>query len=446
MGFCVGLVGYLCVAKKAAKADEVWRGTKLTDKSQLQKALDKKQDQMVSSGKAAQLPLLEIAGVKLPNYYDNLGFFAVGSPGSGKSQVISKLIHTMKERLDFRGIIFDRNGGFLESFYDPDRDLIFNPRDARSVLWSHKAEGLRAETVAGALIPDGKGDDAFFVEAGRSLLSDLYERCDTNSQVWEILSSFTIEELTDFVKGGLSHRYFISEKTGGSVLSTLINQARFYRELGEPPEFEGFSFSQWAKENDPRWLFVPLFEDDAELYQPLLTAGFEMVLRGLLSNEGRTLKTAVVIDELGALKKLRSLSRLLSESRKSLGTAILGTQTEAQITKIYGEEDTRILLQGCATKVILNCRDPETAETFAKTIGQQERIDITKSKGADSWLKRGETSESEQIREVFAVMPAELEALPSLEGYLTVAEQSPAKIKIEPRSYGKQNPRFVERI
>lgn len=283
MGFCVGLVGYLCVAKKAAKADEVWRGTKLTDKSQLQKALDKKQDQMVSSGKAAQLPLLEIAGVKLPNYYDNLGFFAVGSPGSGKSQVISKLIHTMKERLDFRGIIFDRNGGFLESFYDPDRDLIFNPRDARSVLWSHKAEGLRAETVAGALIPDGKGDDAFFVEAGRSLLSDLYERCDTNSQVWEILSSFTIEELTDFVKGGLSHRYFISEKTGGSVLSTLINQARFYRELGEPPEFEGFSFSQWAKENDPRWLFVPLFEDDAELYQPLLTAGFEMVLRGLLA-------------------------------------------------------------------------------------------------------------------------------------------------------------------
>jgi hypothetical protein len=158
--------------------------------------------------------LLEIAGVKLPNYYDNLGFFAVGSPGSGKSQAISKLIYTMKSRLDFQGIIFDRNGEFLESFYDPNQDLIFNPRDARSVLWSHKTEGLRAETVAGALIPDGKGDDAFFVEAGRSLLSDLYERCDTNSQAWEILSSFTIEELTDFVKGGLSHRYFISEKTG----------------------------------------------------------------------------------------------------------------------------------------------------------------------------------------------------------------------------------------
>lgn len=112
------------------------------------------------------------------------------------------------------------------------------------------------------------------------------------------------------------------------------------------------------------------------------------------------------------------------------------------MTKTYGTEDTRILLQATATKLILICRDHETAETFAKLIGHQERIDITRSH-TRSGLIGGSNTRSEQIRETYAVMPAELQALPPLTGYLAIADGTPpAKVEIQPRRYATQAARF----
>ena len=299
-------------------------------------------------------------------------------------------------------------------------------------------EGIDAETIAASLIPNDS-KDRFFSEAAKTLLADIYERCEDNTQIWEVISSYSFEELRTFLKGGVSARYFESEKTGASVISTLVNSMRFYRQL---PVAAEFSFSEWGRCDDARWLFLPVFEDTAERYKALYSMAFELMLKGLLSNESRSLQTALVIDELGALNHLPSLARLLSESRKFGGTAILGTQTEAQIDKVYGEHDRRILLQGTATKLILNCRDEGTAERMANVIGKQERVEHTRSKSIIPGI--GGARESEQIRETHAVMPAELQALPSLEGYLSIANGTPpAKVRVEPRCYSVQTERFI---
>ena len=42
----------------------------------------------------------------------------------------------------------------------------------------------------------------------------------------------------------------------------------------------------------------------------MVSAAFELALRGMLSNETRWMKTAIVIDELGAMNRLGSLNRL----------------------------------------------------------------------------------------------------------------------------------------
>ncbi|MBT9317749.1 type IV secretion system DNA-binding domain-containing protein [Leptothoe spongobia] len=413
------------------------RGTRIVSATELARILAK--DQAAETRPIE--PLLEIGGIALPNRLENLGFFFVGSPGSGKTQAIKQVLSTLKTRRDFRAILLDRNGELLESFYDPRRDLIFNPSDARSVLWSHQVEGIDAETIAASLIPDDS-KDRFFSEAAKTLLADIYERCDDNTQIWEVISSYSFEELRTFLKGGVSARYFESEKTGASVISTLVNSMRFYRQL---PAAADFSFSEWGRRDDARWLFLPVFEDTAERYKALYSMAFELMLKGLLSNESRSLKTALVIDELGALNHLPSLARLLSESRKFGGTAILGTQTEAQIDKVYGEHDRRILLQGTATKLILNCRDEGTAKRMANVIGKQERVEHTRSKSIIPGI--GGARESEQIRETHAVMPAELQALPSLEGYLSIANGTPpAKVRVEPRSYPVQAERFIPNV
>ncbi len=170
------------------------------------------------------------------------------------------------------------------------------------------------------------------------------------------------------------------------------------------------------------------------------------MLKGLLSNENRTIKTAIIIDELGALNQLPSLHRLLSESRKYLGCPILGTQTEAQITKAYGAEDTRIILQGTKTKLILNCTDPQTAETMAKIIGRQEFIHTSENYSRSHHSGRsgnGRTiTRNEQLRESYAVMPDELANLPDLEGYLKIAEYC-APVRLKRRNFAVSTQRFI---
>ena len=422
----------------------VKRGASLVSSEELQEMLnpeDEDEDEDGSADSLTPLPQIEIAGVQIPSELENLGFFFVGSPGSGKTQAIKRVLADLRQRPDFRVICLDRNGELLEAFYDEGRDLLFNPKDARSLLWNHLSEGLEPETIAGGLVPDDP-KDKFFSEAAKSLLSDLFERCQSNGEIWEVISRFSLKELQDFLTGGVSARYFGAENTGASVLSTLVNEMRFYRRLADG---EGFSFSQWGRQDDPRWLFLPVFEDDSEQFKPLYTMAFELMLRGLLGHpdpETRTMKTAIVIDELGALNQLRSLVRILAEGRKFGATALLGTQTEAQIDRNYGEYERRVILQGTATKLILNCRDGQTASMMADLIGKQERVDIQRG------IKEGIIPEyhggSEVIREVHLVMPAELQGLPNLEGYLVIANGTPpARVRVEPKRYPKGAVRFV---
>jgi type IV secretory pathway TraG/TraD family ATPase VirD4 len=422
----------------------VQRGTKVVSTEKLQQHLNRREAKSLQS-RQDQQPHLTIGGVRLPNYLENLSFFFVGSPGSGKTVAISEVVQTLRQRPDWRVLILDRNGELMEKLFQ-DGDLIFNPSDERSVSWSHVNEPTRPETLAASLIPDS-GDEPFWSEAARSLLSDLYSLVSTPAEVWEVVSTYSLEEIKELIRqhDGVSSRYLENDRTGSGVLSTLVNQARFYRELAQVPQDQPFSFLEWGRQDDPRWVFLPLFEDDSELFKPLYSTAFELVIRGMLSNENRRMKTAIVIDELGALNRLPSLSRLLSESRKFGGAGILGTQTEAQIDKTYGQEDKRIVLQGCATKLILNCRDSATAESFAKAIGQQERRDITRG-GSFSFKGGSSSSDSEVIRETYAVLPSELQALPPLQGYLAIADGSPpARVEVLPQNYPNRTDRLKPR-
>ncbi len=445
----VSLVGGLFIlAVPPSRVPQILRGTKIASSLQLQRDLVAKESKYLKARGIEQptTPQLVIGGVQLPNYLENLSFGFFGSPGSGKSQSILQILHTLRQRPDWRVFVLDRNAELLEQLFS-EGDLIFNPRDMRSVGWSHRSEGANFETIAAGLIPDNL-KEPFFSDSARNVCSDLYERTFTNTEMWSVLSSFSMKQLKELLAGSISSRYFEGESgnTAGSVMSTVSNAIRFYRTLAQSTAEANFSFSRWGREDDSRWIFLPLFEDDAEVFKPLFTTAFELMIRGLLSNENRKLKTALVVDELGALSQLKSLPRLLSESRKFGGSAFLGAQTTAQIEEIYGEKITRIILQGAATKLVLNCRDHETADLFSKLIGTQERIDTTQGT-TDTPGQRQSRSRTEQIRETPAVLPSELQNLPPLEGYLVIADSStPAKVTIEPKNYPKKTARFVELI
>lgn len=417
----------------------VLRGAKVIPTRKL-KAILKKQPRLKKQ------PQLKIAGMPIPAKLENRGFFMFGSPGTGKTQAISQMTDIISKRTDFRAIIFDRNGEMLEKFYNPRRDFIFNPFDARSVHWSHVHEAARPETMAKALIPQESTKETFFSNAGRAVMAELFRQTKSNHELWELLRSDT-QTLSSFLSGTLAARYLEEERAATSVLSTAANYCQFYGCLTQlQNKAKALSFYEWGKSDSPSWIFVTLREDESELLRPLHSLIFELMLKGLLSNEYRTRKTAIIIDELGALNQLDSLHRLPSESRKSLGCPILGTQTEAQIIDKYGQQQTRTILQGTQTKLILGCADPQTAETMAKVIGRQEYRYTAENQSRSRHTGRSGNGRTdgfnEQLREGYAVMPDQLANLPDLRGYLKIAEYC-APIKLKPKKFTVRAKKFV---
>jgi hypothetical protein len=427
---------------------KVLRGASISSSGDFKKLMKKQP-------KPKDQPQIHIAGIPIPARLENRGFFFFGSPGTGKTQAISQVLSILKQRSDMRGIVFDRNGEMLKKFYDPQKDLIFNPFDLRSVSWSHINEPVRPETMAAGLIPlpASPTKDPFFPTAGRAVMSELFRKTKNNKQLYSMLNS-KISDLSTFLSGTLASRYLGENKEGGggenklatSVLASINNYCEFYRSMTELTS-KPISFFNWAYNDDPRWIFVTLREDDVEVLKPLHTLLFELMLKGLLSNEERTKKTAIIIDELGALNQLPSLNRLLSESRKFLGCPFLGTQTEVQVSKIYGNEDTQILLQGTMTKLMLRCGDPQTAETMAKLIGKQEKSEIitnhSRSSGSFGKSPTKTVNQVEQRRETFAVLPSEIQNLPDLDGYLKIDGIPAAAVRVPIVIFPIKTPSFV---
>jgi hypothetical protein len=139
----------------SAPASNVLRGAIIVSSRKL-KALLKREPKLRNQ------PQLSIAEMPIPAEYENRGFFFIGSPGSGKTQAISQIVAVLRNRSDFRAIVFDRGGELLEKFFDPTKDIIFNPHDARSCHWSHVHEKARPETIAAGLIPMESTHEPFF--------------------------------------------------------------------------------------------------------------------------------------------------------------------------------------------------------------------------------------------------------------------------------------------
>lgn len=217
----------------------ILRGARVTSPEELEALLMERQQQRNLSAQTGdcESPRLQIGGLTIPPYLENLGFFYVGSPGSGKSQTIFSNIKTLLQRDDFRMVIVDRNGEILERSYDPDKFILFNPRDMRSVLWSHRTEQVDFDMLANSLIPANNSQEQFWPESAKRLLSSIYSVAQTNSEVYQLLNKST-EELADLIP---DHEWLRdSEKTASCVLATAKAYLNFYKYL--PDEGEPFSF------------------------------------------------------------------------------------------------------------------------------------------------------------------------------------------------------------
>jgi type IV secretory pathway TraG/TraD family ATPase VirD4 len=100
---------------------------------------------------------------------------------------------------------------------------------------------------------------------------------------------------------------------------------------------------------------------------------------------------------------------------------VLGFQSIAQVSSLYGTGDAQTIVENCSNTLILRCSASEgggTARFASQLVGEREvrRTTLSRSWRASEIL--GSTTRSEHVAVEPALLPSQIEQLPDLAGYL----------------------------
>lgn len=196
-----------------------------------------------------------------------------------------------------------------------------------------------------------------------------------------------------------------SEKTVASIVSTAI--AVFQRFLKK--DFIG-GFCGKTNLNldiDGKELVIfGLDRNNRDIVGPLLAAILHMTVNRNVSRvKPRKNPLMCFIDELPTIY-LPALTNWLNENREDGFNGVLGFQNMNQLIDKYGKEIAQTIVGGCATKFIFNPQEVDSAEAFAKILGETEAKYSTSSRSRNDG-KGGSRSSNKNVQKKHLFEPAE---------------------------------------
>jgi type IV conjugative transfer system coupling protein TraD len=307
-----------------------------------------------------------------------------GTTGSGKSNMMNHLLKAIRERGD-KAVIVDTTGGFVEKFYDPNRDVLLNPFDKRSTDWCLWSEPLNQvyefEDMAESLIPQNLHGDPFWTSASRQMVSESLKYAKYNykklSDVFEILMTKDIKKCEAFFKGTSISALFSKdmEKTMLSVRATLATYLKSLLILKDNDD--GFSIDSWVKnENQKGFLFIAGVPKQRAQLRSLWSIWFNIAIKAMMDlkpNDKR--RVWFIVDELSSLNKLPSIDMALAEGRKYGACLVLGFQNFAQIQGIYGVQGSKSMSELMVSKFMFKAVDHDNALLLSKMFGNKTFIE-----------------------------------------------------------------------
>ena len=395
-----------------------------------------------------------IAGIPWPERAETRHTLVSGTTGSGKTVLIADLVEQIRRRGE-RCVIYDKMGSYAETFFDPTRDVLLNPLDARAPRWSPFLEARDArdfDTMAAALIPRQKDAvDPFWITAARQLFSHgaavFWKRGETRNRVLvEHLLKTSLDTLAEAMEGTVAQSIVdpANPKTALSVRAMLtanIGALELLPDQGDP-----FSIRDWIGNDDGGgFLFLTSRGDQHASLRGLISTWLEIAVNALLSlprDDGR--RIWIVLDELPTLHQLPSLRPGLAESRQFGGCFVLGVQVFSALRDLYGRDGAETVSGLCGTRVVLAAPDRDTAEWSAESLGRAEIEEMAESVnyGADTPRDGVTLGARRALRPL--VLPAEVARLDSLAGYLKFPGAWPvARIGLKYRKRPKVAERFV---
>lgn len=369
-----------------------------------------------------------IGKIPVPHNVEPLHFFVAGSTGVGKTQLIHSFLRVIRTRGE-RAIIADIGGDLMAS-HAFRGDVILNPLDSRSRVWSPFSEMRSitdADRIAASMIPAGEGESGEWHRYSQSLiaavLQRLFERGEaTNERLFYYLTVAKTEEIEPLIAGLPAQTLFDTgaAKMLSSLRGIIGSYLPAYRFLPANAGRDDFSISEWIAEASSGWLWLPYQDRDAASLRPLLAAWVGEAVSSILSlSPDPARRIWLVLDELASLGLVGSLTDALTKGRKYGLVAVLGLQSVSQLRSVYGREGAATLLSCLRNSVVYAVDDPDTADYMSRRLGEveHERWDETVSDG-----KKTETSRRTISR---AVLPSQIMNLPNLAAYLSLAGDYP---------------------
>jgi Type IV secretion-system coupling protein DNA-binding domain len=381
-----------------------------------------------------------LAGVSIPLVDETKHFKIIGTTGTGKSTAIREILSAALLRGD-RMVIADPDGGYLSRYYDPNRgDVILNPFDPDACKWDlfgEITEHYDIDTLARALIPDAGDEDRVWSEYARTLFSEVIRqmrRSDTcdDRELSRVLNKADDDELRMMLEDTAAARFFKqgNEKMLASTQAVLTSAVRVF-EYTTRHEAAPLSVRAWVREGRAGLgrghggvLFLPYKAVEIAALRKLISAWMRLSIFEAMNCDEGDQRLWFIVDELDALGEIDGLKDALARLRKFGGRCVLGFQSIAQVSGLYGRGTAETIVENCGNTLILRCSASErggTSEFASKLIGQREVLHTTVSTTRRSGEWGSATSKSEQLKIEPAVMASEIERLPDLTGFLKIA-------------------------
>ncbi len=401
-------------------------------------------------------PAWSLAGIPFPPRSETQHTIVSGTTGSGKTVLISDLVSQVRAKGE-RCVIYDKMGSYTRAFFDPARDVLLNPLDARAPRWSPFLEARNPrdfDMMAAALIPQQRDSaDPFWVTAARQLFSHgaavLARKGVTENKVLvDHLLKADLTALAQAMEGTVAQSIVDPDnpRTALSVRAMLtanVSALEFLPDTGTP-----FSIREWVSgEAGGGFLILTSRGDQHASLRGLISTWLEIAVNAMLSlDQSDDRRIWVILDELPTLHQVPSLQPGLAESRQFGGCFVLGVQVASALRDLYGRHASETISGLCGTRVVLAAPDRDTAQWSADSLGRSEVEEVSEnvSYGANTIRDGVSLTPRRELRAL--ALPADIMRLPNLHGFLKFPGPYPvASIRLRPVDRPVLAPRFVPR-
>lgn len=398
-----------------------------------------------------------LAGVSWPWRLEQSHTMLIGTTGTGKTVALTQLVTEARERGQ-RAVIFDLTGAFIEAYYDPARDIILNPIDARCPVWSvfnDCSSEAEFHAAAEALVPhDGGGSEQFWVLAARMLFVEMCLHLSrkgtvTNEALAQKLMTADLSEVHKLMRGTMADPLTAPEaaRMAESIRAVFNANAKVLKLL--PSDGPRFSVRDWVKGDcEPgSILFLSARYVDMSISSQLLTLWLDTAMNTLMTLERtQDLRMWFLIDELGALHRLPALEKGLQTARNFGGAIVTGVHAFAKLKEVYGENMAMTLSSLARTKLILATADRETATWCSDFIGHRQVRDMEEgfSYGYNNARDAVSLTPRRQVEPL--LLPDQFMNLPRLSAYIKFPDGFPAApVSLIPQSRERIAEGFIPR-